>query len=370
MVPQAQVLDFEGLAAHVESLPDHQMRVTVDLPQKPVQIAVDPDQVLEDADPANNYWKPRERWRWTPRYTQPEEAHLMNDYDRWNFIVGPWVYASATKDPWFQRPSYAGIRAGAFRTQEFDGGVYTALRSDYRDLVVGTDGLLDHWPFCKTQVGYVVEERIAGPFGTSGPDNAFRAVVYGRDIFQYTSALYLNPMNYGEVFGTNQDNPLPFARNPEPGAVRPDRLVGGGLHYHLDYTTPYWDPEAGFRFDATYTGGTTSLPGRGDTDLNKLESQFTYITTPPTGWGYFSNTAGHGAASVGRSSPAEGEQFALGGASCSVASIWPSGRATCFGSGIWNGGSRWCKRVWTSPITWLGYGVSGWPRSTTWAKST
>jgi hypothetical protein len=314
VVPQAKVLDYDGPAAHVESLPNHEVRVTVDLPQKPVQIAVDPDQVLEDADPANNYWKPRERWRWTPLYTQLEEADLMNDYDRWNYIVGPWVYASAAKDPWFQRPSYAGVRAGAFRTQEFDGGVYAALRSDYRDVVVGADGLIDHWPFCKTQVGYVVEERIAGPFGPTGPDNAFRAVVYGRYIFQYTSALYLNPMNYAEVFGTYQDNPLPFARHVEAGAVRPEQIVAGGLHYHLDYTTPYWDPEAGFRFDATYTGGTTHLPDKGDVPLHKLESQFTYVTTPPAGWGYFSDTRLAVRASVGAAVPDEGELFALGGA--------------------------------------------------------
>jgi hypothetical protein len=206
------------------------------------------------------------------------------------------------------------VRAGAYRTQEFDGGVYAALRSDYRDLVVGTDGLIDHWPFCKTQIGYVVEERVAGPIGVHGPDNAFRAVVYGRYIFQYTSALYLNPMNYGEAFGTYEDNPLPFARHAEPGAERPGRIIAGGLHYHLDYTTPYWDPEAGFRFDATYTGGTTTLPDKSDAPLHKLESQFTYVTTPPEGLGYFSGTRLAMRASVAGSFPDEGEQFALGGA--------------------------------------------------------
>ena len=56
-------MDLAGPVGRVEALPDHRVRVTVELPQKPVQIAVDPDQVLEDSDPANNYWKPRERWR-------------------------------------------------------------------------------------------------------------------------------------------------------------------------------------------------------------------------------------------------------------------------------------------------------------------
>ncbi|HEY1379921.1 MAG TPA: hypothetical protein VGF55_24175, partial [Gemmataceae bacterium] len=306
--------DSPGANYRVEPLPDHRVRVTVELPEKPVQVAVDPDQVLEDVDPANNYWKPRERWRWTPLYTQLEEADLMNDYDRWNFIVGPWVYASATRDPWFQRPSYAGLRAGAFRTQQYDGGVYAALRSDYRDLVIGVDGLIDHWPLPKTQIGYVVEQRVAGPIGPNGPDSVFRAVLYGRYVLQYTSALYMNPMQYVEVFGTYQQNPLPFARHDEPGAERPDRIAAGGLHYHIDYTTPYWDPEAGFRFDATYTGGETQLQNRGDVPLHKFESQLTYVTTPPAGYGYLSDTRLAVRGSVAGALPDEGEHFALGGA--------------------------------------------------------
>ncbi len=306
--------DSPGANWRSEPLPDHRVRVTVELPQKPVQVAVDPDQVLEDADPANNYWKARERWRWTPLYTQLEEADVMNDYDRWNFIVGPWVYASATRDPWFQRPSYLGLRAGAYRTQQFDGGVYAALRSDYRDLVVGTDGLIDHWPLCRTQVGYVVEQRVAGPIGPNGPDSVFRAVVYGRYVLQYSSSMYMNPMQYVEAFGTYQQNPLPFARHAEPGAERPDQITAGGLHYHLDYTTPYWDPEAGFRFDATYTGGTTDLQTREGVPLHKLESQLTYVTTPPDGYGYLSDTRLVVRGSVAGALPDEGEHFALGGA--------------------------------------------------------
>jgi hypothetical protein len=311
--PHIQTLLVDEPPARVEVLPDHRVRVTVQLAEEPTQIAVDPDQVLEDADPANNYWKPRQRWRWTPLYTQLEETDLMNDYDRWNFIAGPWVYASATRDPWFQRSSYIGARVGAYRTQEFDGGAYAAFRSDYRDVVVGTDGLIDHWPFCKTQVGYLVEERIAGPVGTSGPDSALRAVVYGRYIFQYTSAMYLNPMHYVEAFATFQDNPLPFARNPEPGAVRPERATAGGVHYHIDYLTPYWDPEGGFRFDATYTGGETTLETGGTKPLNKLESQFTVVKALPDWCGWLSATRLAARVVVAGALPSEGEFFALGG---------------------------------------------------------
>jgi hypothetical protein len=314
--PNVSVLLIDEPLARIEALPNHRVKVEIELAEEPTQIAVDPDQILEDAEPANNYWKPRERWRWTPLYTQLEETDLMNDYDRWNFIVGPWVYATATRDPWFQRSSYAGVRAGAYRTQQFDGGVYAAFRSDYRDLVIGTDGLIDHWPLPKTQIGYNIESRIAGPIGTAGPDSVLRAVIYSRYIFQYTSAMYLNPMHYAETFATYQDNPLPFAHNTAPGALRPDHFAGGGVHYHIDYLTPYWDPEAGFSFDATYTAGVTDFQNNiGTKSLNKLETQATVVKSLPAGWGWLSETRLAGRVSFAGGLPAEGEYFALGGGS-------------------------------------------------------
>lgn len=348
--PKVVTATFTNPPAKIEALPDHRMRLTVELPKKPVQIAVDPDQVLEDVEPANNFWRSRERWRLTPLYTQLEEADLMNDYDRWNFIIGPWLYASASRDPWFQRSSYAGIRAGAFRTQQFDGGIYAAMRSDYRDLVIGTDGLIDHWPFCKTQVGYIVEQRVAGPIGTNGPDSAFRAVAFGRYIFQYTSALYMNPMNYAEVFATYQDNPLPFARHLEPGADRPDRMVAGGLHYHLDYTTPYWDPEAGFRFDSTYSFGSTNFEKRGEASVNRLETQLTYVTTPPAGWSYISDTRIAVRGAFAGALPDDGEYFALGGATL----FRGFDLAERQGSMLWVGNLEWRLPL-VRRVCWDGY---------------
>src|SRR5439155_16311819 len=111
-------------------------------------------------------------------------------------------------------------------------GTYLAFRSDYRDLVIGTDGLVDHFPLPKTQLGYTVEQRLAGPFGTDGRDGSFRAVAYGRYIFLYGSSMYLPPMHYAEVFGTYQENPLPIARTTRPGAVRLENRSAAGVHWH------------------------------------------------------------------------------------------------------------------------------------------
>ncbi len=312
VVPNSGRVEHADPRAVVESLPDHRVKVTVQLSDEPSQIAVDPDQVLEDAEPANNFWHARERWRWTPLYTQMEEADLMNDYDRWNWIVGPWVYASASKDPWFQRPSYAGLRIGTYRTQQFSGGAYAALRSDYRDLVVGVDGLIDHWPLPKSQIGFVVENRVAGPFSNDGPEGVLRAVVYSRYIFLYTGSLYMNPLHYAEVFGSYQDNPLPFARMSPNGALRPERTRSLGLHYHLDLLTPYWFPRYGFRVDATYSGGSVDLPGRTE-GMHKLELQAAGAKCPPESWGWFGETTFNGQVSLATAIPDEVQYFALGG---------------------------------------------------------
>src|SRR5262245_64051892 len=119
----------------------------------------------------------------------------MNDLYPWNFLVWPWFYATATPDPWFQRSSYAGVRLGAIRTQEFAGGLYAAVRGDYRDVVIGADGLIDHWPWPKTQVGFNIERRVAGPWDSNGEETALRAMLFGRYVIHYSSSLYLHPLS-------------------------------------------------------------------------------------------------------------------------------------------------------------------------------
>ena len=43
-------------------------------------------------------------------------------------------------DPWYPRGSLLGLRAGAYRTQFFTGGLYSAYRTAYRDVVGRVDG--------------------------------------------------------------------------------------------------------------------------------------------------------------------------------------------------------------------------------------
>src|SRR5208282_2342555 len=107
---------------------------------------------------SNNYWKTPVKFRITPVYTFLDETTLTTAYDRWNVIVGPWLFAPAYQDPWFTRSDMAGIRAGLYRTEDFSGGAYLGYRTDYYDLAVGVDALWDHFPWHNTQVGFVAEK--------------------------------------------------------------------------------------------------------------------------------------------------------------------------------------------------------------------
>jgi hypothetical protein len=299
VVPEAGLFETRDPPARVETLENNRVRIEVELPSWPTQIAVDPDQILVDFDPTNNYWKPRFRIRATPVYTFLDETELTNAYDQWNFIFGPWVFAPTYDNPWFTRSTRFGARAGAYRTTVFEGGVYSAYRTDYRDVVAGVDGIFDHWPWPHTEVGYVFERRIAGTYAGEQPAN--RGVVYGRYVIDYGDSLYLPPFQYVETFATITDDLLPFARETVPGAERFRHQGMGGAHYHINYLTPYWNPEGGFSADLSYSAGLV-LPGENNDTNNspnkifglsgshQFLGQATYVQAVPDGLGWFSDT--------------------------------------------------------------------------------
>ncbi len=257
ILPQAEPYRIDDPPASVEPQPGGYVRVEVLLSEEPTNIVVDPDQVLIDKDPSNNYWKPPVRVRFAPVFTFLEETDLTNYYDRWNLIYGPWIYGSTYDDPWYTRSTMVGFRAAAYRTQEFDGGVYAAYRTDYRDLVLGGDALWDHVLDPNFQIGMNAERRLTTTLG--GNEDAFRGVLYGRYLFMLGDSMYLQPAHYLEGFTSYQQNFFPFPKETVPGGERFDQTTTAGLHYRLDYLTPYWDPEGGFCLDMVYQGGVAGL---------------------------------------------------------------------------------------------------------------
>ena len=323
--------------------PDGSTVVRVTLPGEPVQVSVDPDKVLMDADFSNNSWRRPVAVRVVPLYSFLYDTDLTNDYDKWNITAGPWVYGALAPDPWYTRTSLFGLRAGVYRTQQFYGGVYAAYRTDYRDLVVGADGLLDHWPFPRTQVGFNVEQRVGGPYGgNDGESTATRASVYGRYVLRYGSSLYLPPINYVDLFASYQDNFLPFARQRAEGAARPQWTQQTGLHYRLNLLTPYWDAERGVWVDAVYSAGPGKLEGeRGTVGVQQLKAEVATTQKLPDGLGYFSDVKVALRGVTQLALPRRGEYFALAAARSSAATTCRRSRGVRSGWATPRCGCRW-----------------------------
>src|SRR4051794_25759233 len=110
--------------ATIEKIGPHEGVVTMQLPAETKKKTNEPDNVLPDADPSNNHWRTPVEWHLTPLYTQLDDADLTNDYDRWNIHAGPYIYAAASREPWYARSLLAGLRIGAVRMQEFSGGAF------------------------------------------------------------------------------------------------------------------------------------------------------------------------------------------------------------------------------------------------------
>jgi hypothetical protein len=224
----------------------------------------------------------------TPLYFILDETDLTNAYDRWNVIAGPWLYGATYDDPWYTRSPMAGLRMGVYRTQQFSAGTYLAYRTDDRSVVAGVDGLLDHWPWPHTQVGFNVERSLTNVSTDSGDGS--RGVIFGRYIFNYSSSLYLPPINYLEVFSAVQNRILPDPRESPPGADLFRNQSVAGVSYHLDYLTPYWDPEGGFAMDATYQAG---FPVFGEDHwLNEVGGQVSAVKCMPAWMGFLRDVPG------------------------------------------------------------------------------
>jgi hypothetical protein len=343
--PAVPVVDLDDPPAHIESLPGNQVRVEIVLPCKPTQISVDPDQVLVDRNPANNHWKTPIRWRVTPFNNLLEETDVTAAYDRWNVTVGPGIFFPAYEDPWYTRSSLVGLRGSLYRTQEFDGGGYLAYRTDNRDLVVGADALWNHWPWSHTQVGLNVERSLTS-IGNDDDRHADRAVVFGRYVMKYGSSLYLPPMEYVEAFATIQDYPLPQPSPPQtPCAEQFNHQTAVGVHYHLDYLTPYWDPEAGIRVDATYASG---IPILGEHQaFNRVDGQVSYVWGLRDVLGPLSATRlafrAYGAAGL----PNHGDYFTLGGGNL----LRGYSQDARQGSMVWVGSIEWRIPI-VRNVTW------------------
>jgi hypothetical protein len=332
--PGARTIEVADPPCHSETLPDGSVRVVVTLPQKPVQISVDPDQVQPDRDPANNHWKPEINWKCTPLYTNLDETDLTTLYDRWNITAGPWVGSNGA---YFGNRGYTGLRVGAYRTQQFKGGTYVAYNMDDRDVVVGADALVDHWPLPTTQVGAQFDHSLT-------PDTADRRVdrgrVFGRYIIHYTPSLYLDQMEFVELYGRYDNEFWSDHFQVKDGLERYDDSTALGIKYQRFYYVPYWNPEAGYQFYCSYEYGMPLLGG--DESFHRTEGQFAFVYGLPDWMGWLSQTRLAFRLYGGASLPDNGEMFWLGGPSY----LRGLDRGDRQGSLVWIASAEWRVPLW------------------------
>jgi hypothetical protein len=304
-LPNAVRLDAPS--ASVVPLGDGRWRVTVETPFAPDQVEIDPDRVLLDSNPGDNAWKSPPRVRATPLYTMLDDTDLTSAYDRCNYTFGPWIWGPSYQDPWYTRSTMIGLRAGANKPQHFRAGMYTAIRSEYRDAVLGADAtfLGDHH-----EIGLNYERRIGGPwFDQSGAGGPQRAAAYFRHVLKPGSSMYLPAVMYQDAFAVYQDNFLPFPETP--GGWRWERMTMFGYHYRLNLYTPYWDPECGVWVDATAGGGSAVFDGWKGIGQGRIE--LAGVRKLPDALGPLGNVRFAGRFVGMMAWPEYGQFFALGG---------------------------------------------------------
>jgi hypothetical protein len=322
IVPGTTECLIDDPPTRITPLADNHFAVEILLPRAPVQISIDPDQLLVDRNPANNYWKPEIRYRWPLIYTPLEETNLTTAYDRWN-VIGSLL--------WFDRRGHIGPRLGAYRLERFRGGIHVAYDVDDQDVQLGGDGLWDHFPLPHMQLGFNFDHSITPDWADTRRD---RGRIFARHVFHYSSSLYLDPMEYVEVYGRVENE---FWRGHEaapPGIQRYDDLAAVGVHYHRDYLTPYWDPDAGYRLDLNLEKGFKALGG--DHAYHRLEGEFVVVKgLPACGWLSRTRLAARARGGIGW--PDIGQHFQLGGQSRFRALK----RAAREGNAYWIGTLEW-----------------------------
>ena len=258
-IPVATGLEWRGdnPPAEVTPLPDGRVQVMITLPVEPESVMVDPDMVLPDPRLHNNHTDVAPNFRPTFLYTTADENDLTTANDRWNVIVGPWLYGATYSNPWYTRTTMLGARAGAYRSQEFQGGIYGAYRTDYRDVVIGFDGTFEHWPDSAWQTGFNAEQRVYE--FEAGQSSPVRATLFTRNITFANTSIYQLPFDFTELYTTYSGNFLPYSDQLPQGAVRYSNTTTAGWHIRRNRQTPYWDPSMGWQFDAVLEGGGADL---------------------------------------------------------------------------------------------------------------
>jgi hypothetical protein len=277
--------------------------ITLDTPDEPQQVEIDPEGWVLDVNRRDNRWKREFAVRYSPLYTPLDEAALTQPWEQQSIVFGPGFDKEG-------RIGYFGslVESNKYRVTPFL--AYTTQPNSER-LSAGIEAIFYNVPDANWQAGARFEHSLLTN-GSNTPGNQAR--FYLRKVLAYTTSLIADDLSYFELYSRIGDNFFPdqdTSVTTDPRVQDYDNVRALGFKFHADTRIPYWDPDRGWLFDASYEHGVRAF-GDGQ-DYDRVEGQFAGVQRLPDGLGWLSETKVAGRVAGGYGWQDNGEHFRFGG---------------------------------------------------------
>ena len=288
--------DYDVPGARVtHPTPGDRWIVTVQAPQAPSQVVVDPDHALLDAVPDNNRWKPEVAWRFTPLMTPLDEASQFQAHDRVSVVSGLFVDQYAR----------GGVKLGAQRLDRWQLTLWAGTEPALREAIFGGQFALLHFPWPSWSAGVFYEEGLYN-FYNDKRHSGGRAFLRYR--FLETSSFLIDDQGFAELyFGTGYE----FWAGDDGRPVSTGALDAIGGRYRLSTLFPYWDPVQGFEVEASAEYGNRAFGS--SIDYVRVTGEYGIVRPLPTWSGEPSRSRLALRAYGGYGAPDNAPLFRLGG---------------------------------------------------------
>ncbi len=261
-VPNASVGHVEGSDRWV---------VTVDAPESPSQVIVDPDHALLDARPDNNRWHTEIAWRLTPAMSPLDESSTFAAHDRPSIVAGPFV----------DQYERGGFKIGAQRVNTWQISMWAGTEPALREAIFGGQATLLNFPSPKWNAGVFYEEGLYN-FYNDKRHSGGRAFLRYR--FLPTSSFIVDDQGFAELyFGTGNEFWAGDTGRPVNGWL--DAI---GIRYRLSTLFPYWDPVQGKLTEFTFERGDKAFGSYAD--YFRMTGEYGIVRPLPDAWGRLSKS--------------------------------------------------------------------------------
>ena len=308
--------------AHVQKDGDDWV-VTLQAPDRPSQVEVDPDHALLDAVPDNNRWKPEIAWRITPLMTPLDQATTFQAYDRPSVVAGLFV----------DQYERGGFKIVAQRLQKYQFTAWAGTEPALREAIFGGQFQFLHFPWPRWNAGVFYEE---GLYNFYNDKQHSGGRIFARNRFLEASSNLVEDAGFYEFYyGFGNE----FWQGDDGRPVsKPFAAVGA--RFRLNTLFPVWNPAGGRLIDATVEYGDRAI---GSTfDYVRMTLDYGVVRSMPEGYGFLSRTKiavrGYG----GLGFPDNVPYFRLGGGKRLRALDLQQN----LGSSVWLGTFEWRFPLW------------------------